>query len=162
LRGGLRFRLGAGHPLLAPTPRRVRLVLPAAGAGRALRLRRPPLPRRAGPRRRRPRVEPGRRAHLPGLAPPRRHRAGPVGGPAAPAAAAAEEATPAAAEPTPTPSATATPGVAQPVAGYLKDAEFYSEALGRTMSYGIYLPPNYDRVPRRYPVLYMLHGIDAA
>lgn len=44
--------------------------------------------------------------------------------------------------------------------GYLKDGAFYSEALGRTMPYGIYLPPSYDSAPnRRYPVVYMLHGV---
>lgn len=31
--------------------------------------------------------------------------------------------------------------------------------LGRTMPYGIYLPPGYDSSARRYPVLYMLHGL---
>ena len=43
--------------------------------------------------------------------------------------------------------------------GYLKDGAFYSDALGRTMPYGIYLPPTYDSDPgRHYPVAYMLHG----
>lgn len=48
--------------------------------------------------------------------------------------------------------------------GYLLDAEFYSAALDRQMPYGIYLPPGYDvsASARRYPVLYMLHGADAA
>ena len=43
--------------------------------------------------------------------------------------------------------------------GYLRDGAFFSAALGRTMPYGIYLPPTYDSDPtRRYPVAYMLHG----
>jgi enterochelin esterase-like enzyme len=29
---------------------------------------------------------------------------------------------------------------------------------GRTESYRVYLPPNYDQVDRRYPALYLLHG----
>jgi enterochelin esterase-like enzyme len=49
----------------------------------------------------------------------------------------------------------ATPGAAS---GYLRDGEFYSRALGRTMPYGIYLPPGYDAGVRTYPILYMLHG----
>lgn len=44
--------------------------------------------------------------------------------------------------------------------GYLKDDAFFSHALGETMPYGIYLPPSYDSDPqRRYPVVYMLHGV---
>ena len=50
------------------------------------------------------------------------------------------------------------PRVDQAVGGYLRDGEFFSAALGRTMPYGIYLPPGYDAASRRYPVLYMLHG----
>lgn len=43
--------------------------------------------------------------------------------------------------------------------GYLKDGAFFSQALGRTMPYGIYLPPTYDSdANRHYPVVYMLHG----
>jgi S-formylglutathione hydrolase FrmB len=43
--------------------------------------------------------------------------------------------------------------------GYLKDGAFFSQALGRTMPYGVYLPPTYDSDPNRhYPVVYMLHG----
>src|SRR5207248_7850223 len=36
---------------------------------------------------------------------------------------------------------------------------FYSDALARTMPYSVYLPPGYDGSTRRYPVLYMLHGM---
>ncbi len=37
---------------------------------------------------------------------------------------------------------------------------FWSQALGRTMPYTVYLPQGYASHPgRRYPVLYMLHGL---
>ena len=36
---------------------------------------------------------------------------------------------------------------------------FTSDALSRSMPYSIYLPPGYDNNARRYPVLYMLHGM---
>lgn len=36
---------------------------------------------------------------------------------------------------------------------------FASTALGRTMPYYAYLPPGYEESGRRYPVLYMLHGM---
>ena len=55
----------------------------------------------------------------------------------------------ASARPTPQPTASAAtvanPGTPQPSGGYLKDAAFFSEALGRLMPYGIYLPPTYDQ-----------------
>ncbi len=35
-----------------------------------------------------------------------------------------------------------------------------SRALGRDLVYALYLPPNYDRGDRRYPALYLLHGVD--
>lgn len=42
----------------------------------------------------------------------------------------------------------------------LHERTFWSEALGREMPYAVYLPPGYDPAsPRRYPVLYMLHGL---
>jgi len=34
-----------------------------------------------------------------------------------------------------------------------------SEVLGRAWSYSVYLPPDYDRSQRAYPVVYLLHGI---
>ncbi|MBI2324136.1 MAG: hypothetical protein HYU87_04140 [Chloroflexi bacterium] len=37
---------------------------------------------------------------------------------------------------------------------------FASAALDRTMRYVVYLPPGYSRSVTRYPVLYMLHGMD--
>lgn len=36
---------------------------------------------------------------------------------------------------------------------------FASAALGRTMPYYAYLPPGYEKSGRRYPVLYLLHGM---
>lgn len=40
-----------------------------------------------------------------------------------------------------------------------EDRSFRSAALGRTMPYQVYLPPGYAGSERRYPVLYMLHGM---
>ncbi len=45
-----------------------------------------------------------------------------------------------------------------PIRGTIRNIEFYSPALARTMPYFIYLPPGYGSEDRRYPVLYMLHG----
>ncbi len=79
----------------------------------------------------------------------------------APAASAAPQG---GAQPTPTPVSPIAAAVSAPPppmasGGYLKDSAFYSDALGRTMPYGIYLPPTYDSDPtRHYPVAYMLHG----
>lgn len=48
---------------------------------------------------------------------------------------------------------------ADPGPGRVEQGSFYSEALRRTMSYLIYLPPTYDAsTSTRYPTLYMLHG----
>lgn len=41
----------------------------------------------------------------------------------------------------------------------LTDAVLHSQALGRDMKYSIILPSGYDRTNRRYPVLYLLHGL---
>ncbi len=42
----------------------------------------------------------------------------------------------------------------------LHERRFWSKALGREMPYSVYLPPGYDPTSsRRYPVLYMLHGL---
>lgn len=48
---------------------------------------------------------------------------------------------------------------AAPVTGRSRHVSFRSAALGRTMQYWIYLPPNYRATSQRYPVLYMLHGL---
>ena len=41
----------------------------------------------------------------------------------------------------------------------VKDASFHSVSLEREMRYRIYLPHNYPAITRRYPVLYLLHGL---
>ena len=41
----------------------------------------------------------------------------------------------------------------------LKTVEFTSPAVGRTMKYNIVLPKDYDTSAKRYPVLYLLHGL---
>jgi len=46
-----------------------------------------------------------------------------------------------------------------PGPGRVEQSSFYSSALKRTMTYLIYLPPEYDAsAATRYPTLYMLHG----
>ncbi len=42
--------------------------------------------------------------------------------------------------------------------GTFREVVFHSPALGRDMSYYVYLPPDYSGGARHYPVLYMLHG----
>jgi enterochelin esterase-like enzyme len=46
-----------------------------------------------------------------------------------------------------------------PISGTFHEARFYSAALGRDMSYFVYLPPGYATDGQRYPTLYMLHGL---
>src|SRR5438105_7888915 len=41
----------------------------------------------------------------------------------------------------------------------VRTISFRSDALGRAMPYSVYLPPGYDTSSRRYPVIYMLHGM---
>src|SRR5688572_597680 len=36
--------------------------------------------------------------------------------------------------------------------------QFYSEILGRDVSFSVYLPPNYEGSTVNFPVLYLLHG----
>lgn len=43
--------------------------------------------------------------------------------------------------------------------GSAHERTLYSPALGRSMPYYIYLPPGYAESGKRYPVLYMLHGL---
>jgi enterochelin esterase-like enzyme len=45
-----------------------------------------------------------------------------------------------------------------PIRGRFTEQVFYTRALGRDMSYFVYLPPDYDAAGRSYPVLYLLHG----
>lgn len=46
-----------------------------------------------------------------------------------------------------------------PIEGTIRERWFYSPELDRDMPYYIYLPPDYGSATRRYPVLYMLHGL---
>ena len=49
--------------------------------------------------------------------------------------------------------------------GAVETKTFYSEALGQTMEYNIYLSPGYDDLRQRfttYPVVYLLHGCPGA
>ena len=41
----------------------------------------------------------------------------------------------------------------------IQTVEFFSESVGRTTKYNIVLPRSYDSSDRRYPVLYLLHGL---
>ena len=43
--------------------------------------------------------------------------------------------------------------------GSAHERTLFSPALGRSMPYYIYLPPGYEESGKRYPVLYMLHGL---
>src|SRR4051812_3766022 len=40
----------------------------------------------------------------------------------------------------------------------IRTQQVMSEALGGVRTFGLLLPPDYDRSARRYPVLYLLHG----
>lgn len=41
----------------------------------------------------------------------------------------------------------------------VRDAEFFSDSLGRKMKYRVLIPCGYKTGKRRYPVLYLLHGL---
>ncbi len=41
----------------------------------------------------------------------------------------------------------------------IQTVEFFSESVGRTTKYNIVLPRSYESSDRRYPVLYLLHGL---
>jgi putative tributyrin esterase len=41
----------------------------------------------------------------------------------------------------------------------LREESFHSSALGRTMKYRVLVPQGYEASERRYPVLYLLHGL---
>lgn len=47
----------------------------------------------------------------------------------------------------------------QPARGFHDDA-VQSTALGRSLKYRVLLPEGYDRTAKRFPVLYLLHGLD--
>ncbi len=46
------------------------------------------------------------------------------------------------------------------VQGDVRDVTFASAALGRTVPYRVLLPAGYEASDARYPVLYLLHGLD--
>lgn len=56
------------------------------------------------------------------------------------------------------PTPAATPDV-RPAGSEVREHAFFSPALGETMSYLVYLPPGYATAARRYPTLFMLHGV---
>jgi putative tributyrin esterase len=60
--------------------------------------------------------------------------------------------------PTPT-TPSSSPASAFANSPVISDARFHSAALGREMSFRIYLPHAYQASTARYPVLYLLHGI---
>ena len=41
----------------------------------------------------------------------------------------------------------------------LEGLSFTSELLAKRINFALYLPPDYDRSSRRYPVVYLLHGV---
>ena len=49
-------------------------------------------------------------------------------------------------------------GQSYPRGTVLENQTFQSKALGRSMKFSIYLPPNYDKGKRYYNVIYLLHG----
>jgi putative tributyrin esterase len=42
----------------------------------------------------------------------------------------------------------------------VRDREFTSKSLGRSVRYRVIVPGDYDRNTRRYPILYLLHGLN--
>ncbi|MDY6875974.1 MAG: alpha/beta hydrolase-fold protein [Chloroflexota bacterium] len=57
----------------------------------------------------------------------------------------------------PTPTFTPTPTCTE-ILGRVEQRTYFSQTTGDEQPYRIYLPPCYDQVDRRYPVLYLLHG----
>jgi putative tributyrin esterase len=47
-----------------------------------------------------------------------------------------------------------------PASSRVREDSVQSAALGRVMKYRVLVPPDYDTSERRYPVLYLLHGLD--
>ena len=47
-----------------------------------------------------------------------------------------------------------------PAPALLHEDSLRSAALGRLIKYRVLLPPGYGRTARRFPVLYLLHGLD--
>jgi putative tributyrin esterase len=66
----------------------------------------------------------------------------------------------------PTAPPVAPPAPPVPAAGSTLERRVYSQSLGRQLPYRVYLPAGYDQTGppetlRRYPVLYLLHGLGA-
>jgi putative tributyrin esterase len=51
---------------------------------------------------------------------------------------------------------------AKPRPPQVRDREFASKSLGKTARYRVIVPGEYDASTRRYPVLYLLHGLNGA
>ena len=51
------------------------------------------------------------------------------------------------------------PSSPEPLTGQVEARTFWSASLGRAMPYNIYLPPGYANGSRRYPTVYLLHGM---
>ena len=63
------------------------------------------------------------------------------------------------ATPTPAPSVRGTPvAAAEPLQGMVLEDQLFSPIVQMTLPYRVYLPPEYLKSQRRYPVLYLLHG----
>jgi enterochelin esterase-like enzyme len=64
------------------------------------------------------------------------------------------------ATPTPVPTLRGTPiAASEPLQGFLLDDRLTSPIInGESFAYRVYLPPDYQRSQKHYPVLYMLHG----
>jgi enterochelin esterase-like enzyme len=60
--------------------------------------------------------------------------------------------------PTPEPTASAPQPTPAPLVGRVEQGVYLSQVTASQESYRVYLPPGYDQVDRRYPVLYLLHG----
>lgn len=59
-------------------------------------------------------------------------------------------------------TAASSPSTVSSSAGHLVRSSFPSRVLSRQMPYLVYLPPGYEASAARYPVLYMLHGINGS
>jgi enterochelin esterase-like enzyme len=53
---------------------------------------------------------------------------------------------------------TVPPATRLPLAGRVEQGLYFSQVTAREESYRVYLPPGYDQLDRRYPVLFLLHG----
>ena len=79
---------------------------------------------------------------------------------AAPTSAARADAAPT--DNQPTRNVSSSTDASAPTTPDLQSFAFRSDALARPMPYSIYLPPDYATGTKRYPVLYMLHGMSGS